>query len=103
MRIPVTTMIAKAHGAKTRLPVFSGNSRVSGLYERTLADGTNVYEARLRLGGKVRRHMLAATTKTDAVAELRALQVDYDRGESHRSPPGTASSTSPSSSTATAG
>jgi integrase len=45
-----------------------------------------VFEAALRLGGKVRRHRLEATTKTDAIGELRALQVDFSRGESHRSP-----------------
>jgi integrase len=39
----------------------------------------------LRLGGRVRRHRLEARTKTDALAELRALQVDYERGEQHRS------------------
>jgi hypothetical protein len=33
----------------------------------------------------VRRHRLEATTKTDAIAELRALQVDFARGEQHRS------------------
>jgi integrase len=45
-----------------------------------------VYEARLRLGGRIRRHRLEAATKTDAINELRALQVDYARGEAHRSP-----------------
>jgi hypothetical protein len=34
----------------------------------------------------VRRHRLEARTKTDAIAELRALQVDYARGETDRSP-----------------
>jgi integrase len=74
------------HGAATRKPVFSGNRRVAGLYERILADGSTVYDVALRLGGKVQRHRLAAQTKTDAIAELRALQVDYERGEQHRSP-----------------
>jgi integrase len=74
-----------AHGATTRKPVYTGNRRIPGLYERTLASGSTVFEAALRLGGKVRRHRLEATTKTDAIAELRALQVDYSRGESHRS------------------
>ena len=74
------------HGATTREPVYSGARRIPGLYERTLADGSTVYEARLRLGGPVRRHRLTATTKTDAIGELRALQVDYGRGETFRSP-----------------
>ena len=73
------------HGSLTRRPVYSGNRRVPGLYERRLADGSTVYDAALRLGGKVRRHRLEATTKTDAINELRALQVDYERGEPHRS------------------
>ena len=75
----------REHGATTRKPVYSGNRRVPGLLERTLADGAVVFEARLRLGGSVRRVRLDATTKTDAIAELRALQVDFDRGEQHRS------------------
>jgi integrase len=58
---------------------------VPGLYERTLADGTTVYEANGRMGGKLRRHTLTATTKTDAIAEQRALLTDYARGEEHRS------------------
>jgi integrase len=74
------------HGPATRKPVYSGNRRVPGLYERKLAGGSNVYDVALRLGGTVRRHRLAARTKTDAIAELRALQVDYERGEQHRSP-----------------
>lgn len=74
-----------SHGATSRRPVYSGKHRVPGLYERARADGATVYEAALRLGGKVRRHTLAARTKTDAISELRALQVDYERGEQHRS------------------
>jgi integrase len=70
----------------TRRPVYSGSRRVPGLYERTLSDGTIVYDAALRLGGPVRRRRLQARTKTDAIAELRALQVDHARGEAHRSP-----------------
>jgi integrase len=77
---------ASSHGAASRRPVYTGNRRVQGLYERTLANGSTVYEAALRLGGKPRRHRLTATTKTDAINELRALQVDYERGEEHRSP-----------------
>ena len=45
-----------------------------------------MFEVKARLGGNVQRHRLDATTKTDAIAELRALQVDYARGESSRSP-----------------
>ena len=75
-----------SYGAATRKPVYTGTRRVPGLYQRTLADGTTVYDVALRLGGRVRRHRLGAATKTDAIAELGALQVDYRRGEQHRSP-----------------
>ncbi len=78
-------MSTSSYGAQTRRPVYSGTRRVSGLYERTLADGSTVYDAALRLDGKVRRHRLDAQTKTDAINELRALQVDYERGEAYRS------------------
>jgi integrase len=66
--------------------VHTGNRRVPGLYQRTLKDGTAVYDVHARLGGKLRRHHLKARTKTDAINELRALQTDYARGEAHRSP-----------------
>jgi len=73
------------HGATSRQPVYAGRRRVPGLFTRARANGTVVYEASLRLGGRMRRHTLAAKTKTDAIAELRALQTDYERGEQHRS------------------
>lgn len=79
-------MRESVYGAGSRRAVFTGNRRVTGLYERTLADGSSVFEARLRLGGQVRRHRLVARTKTDAIAELRDLQTDYARGEQNRSP-----------------
>ncbi len=79
-------MSTESYGAKSRRPVYSGNRRVRGLYERTCANGTTVYDVMLRLGGKVRRFRLEACTKTDAIAELRALEVDHDRGEPSRSP-----------------
>lgn len=72
--------------ASARRPVYSGKRRIPGLYERALADGTIVYDAALRLGGRSARRRLHASTKTDAIAELRALQVDHARGEAHRSP-----------------
>ena len=79
-------MSATSYGAQSRRPVYSGTRRVPGLYERTRADGSTVYEAALRLGGKVRRHRLEAVPKTDAIAELRNLQTGYARGEEYRSP-----------------
>lgn len=74
------------HGAATRKPVYIGKRRVPGLYSRTLADGSEVFDVATRLGGKVKRRRLEATTKTEALAELRALRVDTARGEQHRSP-----------------
>ena len=78
-------MSATSYGATSRRPIYSGTRRVPGLYERTLVGGATIYDAALRLGGKVRRVRLEAATKTDAIAELRALQVDYGRGEPSRS------------------
>jgi integrase len=75
-----------AHGAGSRRQVYSGNRRVSGLYERRLANGSTVYEAAFWYGGRTRRHRLEAQTKTDAIAELRNLRTDYARGEQYRSP-----------------
>src|SRR5215213_7783753 len=69
-----------------RRPVYSGTRRVPGLYERDLAGGRVVFDAALRLDGKVRRLRLDARTKTDAIAEVEALRVDTRRGEQQRSP-----------------
>jgi integrase len=79
-------MTNSSYGAQSRRPVYSGNRRVPGLYERTLADGSIVFEAALRLDGRVTRRRLVAATKTDAMLELAALRVDTGRGEAHRSP-----------------
>ncbi len=67
-------------------PVYSGNRRVPGLYERELANGSTVYDAALASAARHAATGSTATTKTDAINELRALQVDYERGEAHRSP-----------------
>lgn len=75
-----------SYGLESREPVYSGTRRVPGLYQRTLINGRHVFEFRGRLGGKVTRRSLAAKTKTDAIAEVRALQVDFDRGELAKSP-----------------
>src|SRR5262245_55254987 len=80
---PVST---SSSGVEPRRPGSFRTPRVPGLYERTLAHGSTVYDARLRLGGNVRRHRVVAQTKTDAISELRNLQTDYARGEAHRSP-----------------
>jgi hypothetical protein len=70
-----------SHGAGSRRPVYTGNRRVRGLHERTLADGTTVYEARLRIDRKDKWIVLEAKTKTDAIHEYDALRVDRQRGE----------------------
>jgi integrase len=75
-----------SHGATSRRPVFSGTRRVRGLHERTLVDGSVVFEARLRIDGRDRWIVLDAKTKSDAIRELEALRVDRERGEQrHRS------------------
>jgi integrase len=79
-------MSTSSYGAQSRRPVYSGTRRVPGLYERSRADGSTVYESKFRVGDKTRQHRLQATTKTDAVAELRNLRTDYARGEEYRSP-----------------
>jgi integrase len=54
---------------------------VRGLHERKLADGSTVYEARLRIDGNDKWIVLDASTKTDAIHELEGLRVDRKRGE----------------------
>jgi hypothetical protein len=43
-----------SHGAGSRRPVYSGNRKVRGLHERTLANGTTVYEAGYGLTARIR-------------------------------------------------
>jgi integrase len=75
-----------SQSARRRDPVYSGNRRVRGLWQRTFADGTVVFETRLRIDGEDKRVVLEATTKTDAIRENESLRVDRDRGEQrHRS------------------
>jgi integrase len=80
---PVTQ--SSSHGSLTRRPVYSGSRRVPGLYERTLSDGSTVFDAAVRLGGKVCRRRLESRTKTDAIVELQALRVDHSRGQLYQS------------------
>lgn len=81
-----SSIVNEPHGAESREPVFSGSRRIPNLYQRRLAGGALIFEAKLKRNGKVRRFRLQASTKTDAIAELRALEVDLDRGELGRSP-----------------
>jgi hypothetical protein len=70
-----------SHGAGSRRPVYSGNRRVPGLYERKRADGVVVFEARYRQnGGPPKLVKLDAHNRTDAIAELEALKTDQRRG-----------------------
>jgi integrase len=69
-----------------REPVYSGGRRVRGLWQYARVDGSIAYEARLRIGGRDRRVLLEARTKSDAIREAEAVRVDRDRGEPrHRS------------------
>ena len=79
-------MTKQSYGSRSRRPVVYSGKRVAGLWERTLKDGTTVYDVSLRLGGRSRRKRLDATTPTDAIAELRALQTDWARGVAPRAP-----------------
>jgi hypothetical protein len=100
-----------SHSAVTRVPVFSGKTRVRGLWQRELADGTIVYEAQITLGRRERRVRLDARTKTDAINEHKALRVDQEPGDAPRtgslvptsssSPPSTSTTSTPASITAT--
>ena len=78
-------MPTTSYGPQSRRPVYSGTRRVAGLYERTLANCSSVFEAALRVNGQVIRRRLDATTKTDAMREVERLRVDWERGELHRS------------------
>ena len=60
----------------SRTPVESRGKRVPGLYSRRKADGVEVFEYVGRLAGSktVKTIKLAATTKTDAIAERESLR-----------------------------
>lgn len=70
-----------SHGAATRQPVYSGTKRVTGLWVRTLADGSERYELQRRVEGKVRKLILPGPTKSDAIEQARNLSTDLDRGD----------------------
>jgi integrase len=63
-----------------------GGRRVRGLHERTLKDGSTVFEARLRIDGEDRTVRLDADTKSDAVREFENLRADRNRGLEHGNP-----------------
>jgi integrase len=60
----------------TRVPVESRGKRVGGLYQRRRSDGSIVFEyvGRLRGSAQVRTVQLAATNKTEAIAERESLR-----------------------------
>lgn len=62
--------------ARQRSPVFARGGRVPGLFIRTTHDGREVFEFRGRLAGRVTTRVLAATNKTEAVAEAERLRSD---------------------------
>jgi integrase len=79
-------MTISSYGSASREPVYNGNRRVPNLYSRTLSNGDTVFDACYKQAGKVKRYRLRATTKTDAIRELRELQTDTSRGEYFKSP-----------------
>ena len=77
---------ASFHGAETRRPVVYGGRRIRGLHERTLKNGSVIFEARLRVDGKDTRVVLDVLTRTDAVREFENLRADRNRGTVHENP-----------------
>jgi integrase len=67
-------------GRATRTQVRRNGQPVPGLFQRTTLDGQQRFELRKKVGGKVVRHTLAATTATDAIREQRKWLVDRDTG-----------------------
>ncbi len=65
--------------ARKRIPVESRGRRVPGLYQRTTEDGRSFFEYRARLNGRVVTRKLAASSKTDALAELERLRAESRR------------------------
>src|SRR5262249_4204471 len=81
-----TPMTRRSSQSEARdCPVYSGSRRIPGLFQRERADGSLIYEARVRLAGKRQRLVLDATNKSAAIAELEALRVDRRRGVPARS------------------
>ena len=62
------------HGATTRQPVYSGNRRIPGLYERTPSRRVDRVRGLRPVSAGRCAATASATTKTDAIAEARALQ-----------------------------
>jgi integrase len=77
---------SSSHGPATRRQVEYGGRKIPSLWCRDLIDGTIVYEAHLRINGKKKKVILEARTITEAIRELKALQVDRDRGTVHENP-----------------
>jgi integrase len=76
------TQEAKQTRGSKREPVFSGKRRVKGLYQRVLADGTIVYDARIRIDGREHKKPFGPITKTDAIRAVEDFRVSLVRGES---------------------
>lgn len=74
-----------SHGPATREPVYSGNRRIPGLYARTRADGSIVYDV---ASGSAARCAATGSPRPPrrTPSPSSALQTDYDRGEEYRSP-----------------
>jgi integrase len=63
-------------------PAIPASKRITGLWERRLADGSVVYETQARIDGKVRRVVHRdAVTKTEAILAHKKLTVGDEEGE----------------------
>jgi len=75
----MTRKAKQAHGKRAR--VYSGNRPVRGLYERKLASGVTVYDARIRVDGRERKKAFSPMTKTDAMRAVEDFRVSLVRGD----------------------
>lgn len=73
-------MSAQVYGSKSRRPVEYRGERIAGLYERTTGDGVLVYELRRKVGGRMVRKTLDASTATDAIREARSEAARIEDG-----------------------
>ena len=77
---------SSTHSAATRRQVRHGGRLIESLWQRQLKDGTTVFEASLRIGGKKKRKVLTARTLTEAIRQLDGLRVDRNRAVAHENP-----------------
>lgn len=73
-------MSTTSYGSESRRPVVFRGERVAGLYERRDSSGRLVFELRRKVGGKMVRRTLEASSVTDAIREARAASTRIEDG-----------------------